>query len=142
MWAYCDSSALVKRYVREPGRPMLMELLRRRACVSSALLPVELRSAFRRRVGEATLDASQLPILLERLAADRLSWTLVPIGAEILGAAEALVGTYPLRALDAIHVASAKVFAARVPSPVLFLSADRKQTEVASAVGLTARLIG
>lgn len=141
MWVYCDSSALVKRYVREPGRAMLMELLRRRACVSSALLPVELRSAFRRRAGEATLDASQLAILLERLAEDRHSWTLVPVSAEILTAAEALVGTHPLRALDAIHVASAQAFAARMPSPVLFLSADRKQTEVASAVGLAARLI-
>ena len=64
MWAYCDSSALVKRYVREPGRQRLLGLLRERSCVSSALTPVELRSAFRRRVHEGTLDVERLPGLL------------------------------------------------------------------------------
>ena len=141
MWAYCDSSALVKRYVREPGRRRLLDLLRRRACVSSALMPVELRSAFSRRVRDSTLGSARLSVLLERVAADRPSWTLVAVGAEVLTAAEALVVTHPLRALDAIHVASAQVFAARVRASLLFLSADRKQTDVASAVGLTVRFI-
>lgn len=141
MWAYCDTSALVKRYVREPGRRRLLDLLRERSCVSSALTPVEMRSAFRRRVHEGTLDAMRLPVLIDRLAADRSHWTLVTIGPEILAAAEALAATHPLRALDAIHVASAQLFSARMPAPTLFVSADRRQTDIASAMGLTVRFI-
>ncbi len=141
VWAYCDSSALVKRYVREPGRRKLLDLLRDRSCVSSGVTPVELRSAFRRRVHEATLDVERLPVLLDRLAADRSHWTLVAVGPEVLTAAEALVATHPIRTLDAIHVASAQLFFARILSPPLFLSADRRQTDTAGAVGLTARFI-
>ena len=141
MWAYCDSSALVKRYVREPGRRKLLDLLRERSCVSSALTPVEIRSAFRRRVHEGSLAVTRLPALLERLAADRSHWTLVTVGPEVLAAAETLAATHPLQTLDAIHVASAQLFSARMPAPPLFVSADRRQTDVAGAMGLTVRFI-
>ena len=57
MWAYFDTSALVKRYVDEPGRREVQQLLRRHDCVTSAILPVELRGALRRRVAERTLDS-------------------------------------------------------------------------------------
>ena len=141
MWAYCDSSVLVKRYVREPGRRGLLSLMRERACVCSALTPVEIRSAFRRRVHDGSLDESRLPALLQRLAADRSHWTLVTVGAEVLSAAEALAAAHPLRTLDAIHVASAQLFSARMPAPALFVSADRRQADVAGMVGLAVRLI-
>ena len=141
MWAYCDSGALVKRYVRESGQRKLLVLLRERSCVSSTLTPVEIRSAFRRRVHEGSLEVTRLPTLLNRLAADRSRWTLVTVGPEVLAAAETLAATHPLRALDAIHVASAQLFSARMPSPSLFVSADRRQTEVAGAMGLAVRLI-
>ena len=141
MWAYCDSSVLVKRYVREPGRRRLLDLLRERSCVSSALTPVEIRSAFRRRVHDGSLDVKRLPMLLEHLAADRSHWTLVTVGPEVLGGAETLAATHLLRTLDAIHVASAQLFSARMPAPPLFVSADRRQVDVAGAMGLTVRFI-
>lgn len=141
MWAYCDSSVLVKRYVREPGRRRLLGLLRDRSCVSSALAPVEIRSAFRRRVHEGSLDVTLLPVLLEHLAADRSRWTLVTVGPEVLAVAETLAATHPLRTLDAIHVASAQFFSARIPAHLLFASADRRQTDAAGTLGLPVRFI-
>ena len=71
MWAYFDTSALVKRYVDEPGRREVQQLLRRHDCVTSAILPVELRSALRRRVTERTLDGSRVSEILKRVVADR-----------------------------------------------------------------------
>ena len=61
MWAYFDTSALVKRYIDEVGRRQVLQLLRRYECVASAVLPVELRSALRRRVAEGTLEAARVP---------------------------------------------------------------------------------
>ena len=141
MWAYCDSSALVKRYVREPGRRRLLNVLRGRACVCSGLTPVEIRSAFRRRVHDGSLDESRLPALLQRLAADRSHWTLVTVGPEVLAGAEALAAAHPVRTLDAIHVASAQLFSTRMPAPTLFVSADRRQTDIAGTIGLAVRFI-
>lgn len=137
MWAYFDTSALVKRYIEEAGRPEVLRLLRRHDCVVSAVLPVELRSALRRRVAEGTLDAARAPRILKRVAADRAYWTLVEVGTDVLAAAETLVATHPLRTLDGIHVASAQVFAARVPTlELIFVSADKRQRAAAAAIGL------
>lgn len=141
MWAYWDTSAFVKRYVHESGRRAVMTLLKRYDFVSSTILPVELRSAFRRRVAEGTLKADELPKLIERMAADRAHWTLVEASADVLAAAEALVATQPLRTLDAIHVASAQFFAARLATAPLFVSADKGQTDAAAAIGLSVRRI-
>jgi uncharacterized protein len=142
MWAYFDTSALVKRYIDEVGRRQVLQLLRQHECVASAILPVELRSALRRRVTEGTLAAARVPEILKRVTADRAYWTLVEVGAEVLGAAEKLVAVHPLRTLDAIHVASAQVFAVGVSeSDLMFVSADKRQTDAAAAIGLATRYI-
>ena len=74
--------------------------------------------------------------------ADRAYWTLVEVGAEVLGAAESLSRSIPLRTLDAIHVASAQLFAAGVSeSDLMFVSADKRQTEAAAVIGLATRYI-
>jgi predicted nucleic acid-binding protein len=142
MWAYFDTSALVKRYIDEVGRRQVLQLLRRHECVASAVLPVELRSDLRRRVTDGTLEVARVPAILKRVAADRAYWTLVGVGAEVLDAAERLVAVHPLRTLDAIHVASAQVFAAGVSaSGLMFVSADKRQTEAAAVIGLATRYI-
>lgn len=142
MWAYFDTSALVKRYVDEAGRREVLQLLRRHECVTSAVLPVELRSGLRRRVVDGSLETARLPVILERVAADRPYWTLVDVGPDVLRVAETLVATYPIRTLDAVHVASAQLFAARVSmAGLMFVSSDKRQTETAVAVGLAARQI-
>ena len=142
MWTYFDTSALVKRYVDEPGRREVLQLLRRNECVTSAVLPVELQSGLRRRVAEGSLDAARLPAILKHVAADRPYWTLIEVGTDVLAGAETLVATHPIRTLDALHVASAQLFAARISMPGLtFVSADKRQTETAVAVGLVVRHI-
>ena len=142
MWAYFDTSALVKRYVDEPGRREVLQLLRQNECVTSAVLPVELRSGLRRRVADGSLDAARLPAILKHVAADRPYWTLVEVGTDVLAGAETLVAAHPIRTLDAIHVASAQLFAARISMPGLtFVTADKRQTETVVAVGLLARHI-
>ncbi len=142
MWAYFDTSALVKRYVNEPGRREVQQFLRRHDCVTSAILPVELHSALRRRVAERSLDDSRVDEILKRVAADRAYWTVIEVGAEVLSGAGALVAAYPLRTLDAIHVASAQLFGARLSiGDLMFVSADKRQTDVANAVRLATRLI-
>jgi len=142
VWIYFDTSALVKRYVDERGRREVLQLLRRNECVTSAVLPVELRSGLRRRVAEGSLDAARLPAILKHVAADRPYWTLVEVGTEVLAGAERLLAAHPIRTLDAIHVASAQLFATRISMPGLtFVSADKRQTGTAAAVGLVARYI-
>jgi len=142
-YAYFDTSALIKRYVEELGRREVLGLLRRNQCVISAVLPVEVRSALRRRVADTTLDARRVPTILKRFAADRAYWTVIEVSSDVLAAAESLSGAHPLRTLDSIHVASAKLFADRTASQAfVFVSADAHQTKLAAAVGLETRYVG
>lgn len=141
-WAYFDTSALIKRYLEEPGRREVLQLLRKNDCVVSAVLPVEVRSALRRRVSEGTLDGNQIATILKRFTADRAFWTVIDVSGEVLAAAETLSAAHPLRALDAIHVASAQLFAARIaPEPCVFVSADIRQPTATAALGMTTRHI-
>jgi predicted nucleic acid-binding protein len=141
-WAYFDTSALIKRYVDEEGRREVLRLLRSHDVVTSAVLPLELRSALRRRVTEGTVDGTGAENVMKRVTTDRVYWTLIPAGNEVLAAAESLVSAHPLRALDAIHLASAQLFAAGMPmTELIFVSADIRQAEVAMKVGMKTRQI-
>lgn len=141
-WAYFDTSALVKRYIDEPGRQDVLRLMRRHDCVTSAVTTVELRSALRRRAADGSLEGGRVAEIVRRITSDRAFWTLVSVSAEVLVAAEALVAAHPLRTLDAIHVASAQLFGARLGSPApIFVSADARQTTAAAVVGMTTSLI-
>ena len=137
MWAYIDTSAMVKRYVRESGRAAVQKLVAHHSLVSSVILPVELYSAFVRRTREGTLATVALPRLFSRVGADRLHWTLVGTTAEVVNEAQSLVERHPLRALDALHVAAARVFQRQLNLPLLFVSADQRQLAAAKREGLS-----
>ena len=142
-WAYFDTSALVKRYVHEVGHREVLQLLRRHDCVTSAIAPVELRSALRRRTAERELDPEQVPDILKRFAVDREFWAFLEVTSSVLTAAETLVAQNPLRTLDAIHVASAQLLSVRLGStPMMFVSADTRQSDVAASLRMTVRRIG
>jgi uncharacterized protein len=106
------------------------------------LLPVELRGAMRRRVHDRTLEIARAERVVTRFAADRMVLTLVQLTPEVLERAESLVSSYPIRALDAIHVGSASVFASRLGATALFVSADKRQADVAADIGLPVALVG
>jgi hypothetical protein len=113
-----------------------MRVLARRPIVSSVLMPAELHAAFARRVRDGAIATVALPRLWQRVAADRRHWVLVETTPEVLAEVERLLEAHPLRTLDAIHVASARVFQARLAEPVTFVTADRRQLAAAAAAGL------
>lgn len=141
MWAYFDSSAVVKIYVQENGRATVLRLLRSHEVVVSAILPIEIRGALRRSAEEHAIESSRLPAAFRQLAADREQWNVLAVTTEILGRAEEIVSNYAVRTLDAIHIASAKEFAERLQARVPFISADHRQVEAAAAVGLNVQQI-
>jgi predicted nucleic acid-binding protein len=142
VWAYFDSSAIVKVYVQEDGRSAVLRLLRLHEVVVSAILPVEIRGALRRRAEENAIERSRLPAALNQLAADRAQWSLLAVSTEILERAEQIVARHSVRTLDAIHIASATEFSERLQAHVPFVSADRRQSEAAAELGLIVQAVG
>jgi predicted nucleic acid-binding protein len=109
--AYFDTSALIRRYLREPGTARVVSLLRRHDLLSSAITPVEIMSALGRRRRDRELSEEAFVATLSRVRSERTRWELVEVGETVLSRAEEIVqGTAPMRALGAIHVASLMAF--------------------------------
>lgn len=135
-WAYLDTSALAKRYVREAGADRVRAFLAGCRVVTSAITPLELTSALRRRRAEGDLSSGAFAAILRRLVADRESWDLMMVGDDALSHAEDLAVRVELRALDAIHIASALVRSQAGLPHLPFVTADIRQARAARSLGL------
>lgn len=125
-----DTSALLKRYVDEPGRDLTLAAMEREPtwCVSSLAI-TEARIALCRLI-----EAKALEEVLARLEDDSRQMALVPVDDRCLQRAAEIGCSSSLRALDAIHLAAAD----RLPKPLRFLTFDARQRSAAVALGLEA----
>lgn len=117
---YLDASALTKLVIEEPETPILQDLVRGHGLVSSRVAVVEVTKAVARCDPDAEPSA-----FLSRV-------TFVELDADLAMAAGATGGP-GLRALDAIHVATALLLRSEIES---FITYDIRQAEAARAAGL------
>jgi uncharacterized protein len=129
--AYFDTSVLVKNYIQEAGSTRARELLGTYEFVSSAIAPVELHSAVRRRHRQGEMTRQHYTSILTRVKQDRAFWQLVEPVSPVLTKAEELVVTHSVRTLDAVHLASAIVIQDSINRPLLFVTADERQLAAA-----------
>ncbi|MBC7226674.1 MAG: type II toxin-antitoxin system VapC family toxin [Thermoflexales bacterium] len=146
---YLDTSALVKYYVPEPGTEWVRRQIDDRlengewanAITISQLAFVEVAAAVERRYRAGELDDHQRQAVLSRFARDyRERFALLAVEERVIHRAAMLVSRHPLRAYDAVQLASALVLAEIVrsygrPQP-LFASADSRLCEAARREGL------
>jgi predicted nucleic acid-binding protein len=141
---YLDASALVKRYVTEVGTSWIRDLVIPAAAnllLTSRVTIVEIRSALARRRREGNVSAEEHTFVIEALRAHSLAqYRLVEFDASVADLAGDLLECYPLRAYDAVQLASALTIArvvadVHLPAP-RFLTADDRLLEIAEAEGL------
>ena len=142
MIAYFDSSALVKRYVREPGSDEVLTLLRDNTPATSRFTSVEIASAIARRCREGRLDDSHRHRFLRELDDDLDSFYLVELVPEVARSARELLQRNPLRAADALQLASSLVLQRRLERPVLFVAFDRGLNAAAGREGMKVSGVG
>lgn len=122
---YWDTSALVKLYVPEPDSAYFLNLIAQSGgpVASSAIAGAEVLCAVYRKEAAGDLKAGGARASFRRFLADCRAGRIVqvPFGDDVTAAAEgivqmALLSPRPImmRALDAIHVASAMVIRASV----------------------------
>lgn len=127
---FFDTSALIKRYLHEKGSARVRRLLQSATGIfyQTFLTPLEMTSVFYRQHRGGQISIEQLSFLLRSYAAhSHRDYLLVPYSESLFDLAEALISRHPLRALDAIQLASALQLRSSLPTdtPVLtFLSAD------------------
>jgi len=141
-WAYFDTSAVVKLYVEEQGSAHVQSLARKNRPLSSVILSLELVSALARRKRSGDLSSEAQETALGNFRKDLPRFDLVELTSDIRRRAEAMLLMYPLRTLDAIHIASALFTREALSLPRLpFITSDRRQHEGALLAGLDVVLV-
>ena len=141
---FLDSSALVKRYVPETGSAWIRALSAQETGNSlfiARITWVEVLSALARREREGSLTPTDRTLILQRLRSDlNNQYQVIELDSTLAETAGQLVGQYPLRAYDAVQLASVLLlqptFATTQFTSLIFLTADDRLSAVASALGL------
>ncbi|HVI21864.1 MAG TPA: type II toxin-antitoxin system VapC family toxin [Myxococcales bacterium] len=136
MTRYFDASALVKRYVREPGSNAVRRLLASGVAATSRLSEIEIASGIARRTREGSLTIRQRDRMLTALQRDLPALAVVEIVPEVTALARALLLRHPLRAGDAIQLASCLYFQQQLAQPVPFVAFDLPLLDAAHAEAL------
>jgi len=141
---FLDSSAVIKRYVLEQGTSWVRALTTPSAgntTIVARLTQAEIASGVWRRMREGTVApriARAIRLLVDRHTLRE--YLVIELTASIVYRAEDVLERRPLRAYDALQLASALEGNARLTkgglSPLVFVAADRRLLAAASAEGL------
>lgn len=134
---YFDTSALVKRYVSEQGTESVVALLKEATGIYVASVAyVEVVMALRRKREEGSLDEPQFAHLLSAFDEEWQGLDRVGLTELVLRVVREQCLRYPLRALDAIHLASALLLHQR-GLRFEFVCSDERLKQAASFEGLS-----
>jgi predicted nucleic acid-binding protein len=136
---YLDASALVKRYVAEPGSQEVVAVTAEAAAVATSLVSrAEVAAAFARAVRLGILDDRAGRRVRRRFAREWPDFIRVPVTEAVVARADALAWDHGLRGYDAVQLAAALAWQDAIGQDVVLATFDRQLWEVAPQAGLQA----
>jgi predicted nucleic acid-binding protein len=108
----CDASGLIKRYVDEVGSNWVRAIVEASAHIMSiaAITRAEVTSALARRAREGVITLDERDELIQTFRAQcATQYRIVPTQPGIIDLATELFQRHPLRAYDAVRLASASI---------------------------------
>jgi predicted nucleic acid-binding protein len=133
---YFDASALVKRYVREAGSRMVRRLLASGIVATSRLSEVEVTFGIVRRAREGAFTAARRDRALAGFQRDMPALAVVEVIPEVTADARTLLLRHPLRAADAIQLASCLYLQRQLNQSVPFVAFDQRLLDAARTEGV------
>ena len=127
MILYLDSSALVKRYVAEPGSDDVVRLIAEaRVAGTSLIARSEIAAALAKAVRVKLLSRDDASAALKAFRAQWPDLVRVQLTEALVADADALAWTHALRGYDAVHLASALFWQDALGGPVTVATFDRQ----------------
>ena len=136
---FADTSAFAKRYLPEIGSAWVRAWIDPSAgntILISAISTVELVSLLARRQREGNVSAADFTRLKnDFLVHTNRDYRVIALSPGVLALARRLIEQYPLRTLDAIQLASARMAAQTIGPMPTFVTADQSLLAAATAEG-------
>jgi hypothetical protein len=141
---FLDSSALVKRYVRESGSAWIHALFDAafdHEMFIAGVTGVEMVAAIARRARGGSISATDATATCRRIRSDLTTdYQVIEMTERLLSRAMTLAETHGLRGYDAVQLAAGcevnALCVATGLAPVIFVSADRELNAAAAREGL------
>jgi predicted nucleic acid-binding protein len=127
--------------VDEPPAPeaeRVRRLLAQGLPATSRFSQIEVTSALARRCREGAISTADRDRAIATVAADFAALNVVELSPEVAALAGRLLARHPLRAGDALQLASALLLARRVGRRIEWVACDQRLAEAAAREGLAA----
>ncbi len=137
MILYLDASALVKRYVDEPGSVEVNQAISRAEVTGTALVSrAEVVAALAKAARAGVLTQQEAASCLRAFREEWVDLVRVQVTEFVVARADVFAWEHGLRGYDAIHLATASVWQDMMGQPVTLATFDRHLWAAAQQVGL------
>jgi predicted nucleic acid-binding protein len=134
---YADTSALIKRYVREAGSEQVAaEFDQYPVIATTAITQVEIASAMAKAVRSGWVDESVMMLAWQDFLFHWPAYLRLPISSGILERSASIAWRYHLRAYDSVHLSSALTYKDMAGVEVVFACYDKNLSKAAQKAGL------
>ena len=125
MLLYLDASALVKRYLSEPGTPETNQAVAEAAAIATTIVSrPEVAAALAKAVRVGAADRAKARSLLEAFRSDWLDMFRLNVNSTLAARAERLAWKENLRGYDTVQLASALVWKEHIAGGVPYAPFD------------------
>ncbi len=137
MILYLDTSALLKRYFREPfSDAVLLKWTQSEAIIISSVGYAETLATIFRKKRESGLSNRVVQKILAAFQREWRGFIHVEVTDELNGYIDKVLQNHSLRGFDAIHLASALVIHEKLPNDFFFACFDQRLNQAARAEGV------
>lgn len=140
MILFCDTSALVKLYVRESGSEEILAAAQAASAIAACRIAwAETVAAFARRAREVPADVDAIEEAKRRYRSQWPNFLIVEVTQTLVELAGEFADTFALRAYDSVQLAAARTLALS-EGKVCFACFDARLNKAAGVLGLTMSL--
>jgi len=134
---FCDTSALVKLYIKEDFSAAMKTLARSASAIAVCRIAwAEAMAALARRVRENPADARVIEVIRARLRADWPRYAIVEVTQPLVELAGEYADTFALRGYDSVQLAAARTLQEAANEELHFACFDTRLEKSAKVLGM------
>ena len=137
MILFCDTSALVKLYIKEEASDVMMRLADSASAIAVCRIAwAEIMAALARRARENSADAEMIEAVRTRLRTHWPRYAIIEVTQQLVELAGEFADTFSLRGYDSVQLAAARTVQQVAGEELHFACFDTRLKKAAKVLGM------